>query len=88
MTNQPIQNPPTREGEWVNLNSLMNDVELLATTENQCESTEAEEGCGGRLGDGNGDCGRVQRYVVEDRSVSIVGTGRIMLIELDLNSLT
>ena len=39
--------PPPGEGGGANFNMKLNEVELLATTENQSESTEAEKGCGG-----------------------------------------
>jgi hypothetical protein len=39
------KNPLPGDEEWVNLKYKMN-VELLTATEDECESTEAEKGCG------------------------------------------
>ena len=53
MTNQPIKKPhPPVKGDGANFNKILNEVELLATTENQSKSTEAKKGCGGRLRNG------------------------------------
>ena len=74
MTNQPTQNPPPGDEEWVNLKYKMN-VELLTATEDEGESTKAEKGGGGGLGDGGHGEGDVVR---------INGTGLCRDSDIDL----
>ena len=54
MTYQPRQNPtPTcDDGEWGWNDGWFSETGLLAATEDEGESTEAEKGGGGGLGDG------------------------------------